>query len=85
MFVVQRDLRPDVFLIHTTASHALDNLFGFFIIDASLLSDDLTEDLVYLSRHVRSISTNVKVGLLLQEIVDKLAIFFDEVLYINLL
>lgn len=49
-----------------------------------MLSDDLCQDSVDLTGHVRGITTDVEVGLLLEELVDLFALLLEEMLHIDL-
>lgn len=58
-------LRPNVFLVDTTAAHALDHLLGFLFINSSFLCNNLSENFIDLSGHMGSVTANIEVGLLL--------------------
>ena len=81
----QAHLRPNVFLVDTTATHALDHLLSLRGIHSSFFGDDLSENIIDFSGHVSSITTDVEVGLLLEQVVDQFAILLDMMLHVNLL
>lgn len=50
----------------------------------ALLRNDLTKDHIYLTRHVGSITADVEISLLEEEVVDKLGMFAQLVLDVDL-
>jgi hypothetical protein len=77
--------RPNILLINPHAPHALDNPLGLLLIHTTLLSNNLGQHLVHLTRHVRRIATHVEIALLLQQVVDKFGVLLDKMLDIDLL
>ena len=63
----------------------LDHLLAPFRAEPTVFGDDMTQDEVDLAGHVSCISTDVEVGLLLEEIADEECLFAQPVLHIDLL
>lgn len=76
--------RPNILLVSTGVPHGFDNLFTLLGGQATMLSDDLAEDHVNFTRHVGRVAADIKVRLLLQEIVDKSAVLLELVLHVDL-
>lgn len=66
-------------------SHVLDYLFSLCFCNAPVFGQDLGQDCVDLASHVSSVTADVEVSLLLQELVDLLATLLQPVLDVNLL
>ena len=79
-------LRPDILLILITAPHVLHQFLPFLETNASLLTDDFPQYYIYLPRHVRRVTANVKISLsLLQQFVNKNTVLLKTLLDIDLL
>jgi hypothetical protein len=78
-------LRPNILLISATTPHILDDLLALLEIHAPLRGDKLTQHIVHLPRHVRGITTDVKIRLLGQEVVDELGVLPHQMLYVDFL
>lgn len=77
--------RPDILLVDTATPHALHYLLGLLFRHAALLLNDLRDDVVDFSRHVRCVTADVEVCFLQQQVVDELAVGLDVVLDVVLL
>jgi hypothetical protein len=69
--------RPHILLILVARPHRLDNLLALRLGHFPVLGDELAEQNVDLARHVGRVAADVEVGLLLKELVDLLAVFFN--------
>lgn len=58
------------YLILVRSSHAFNNLLGLRLCDATLLSHNLAKCCVDFPSHIRSVTTDVEVSLLLEELID---------------
>jgi hypothetical protein len=77
--------RPNIFLVSAGTSHVLDNLLCLLDIQPPLLGNNLAKHVVNLPRHMRRITTDVKIGFLGQEIVDEFGILLHQVLDVGFL
>lgn len=72
-------------MVTTTTPHMLHHLLSLLSRETTLVRNDLTKHKVDLTSHVRSIAANVERRLLLEQVADKLSMFAESVLDINLL
>lgn len=72
-----------MYLVLTSRTHSLDNLLTLRLWYTPLLSNNLRQHDIDLSCHVRRITTDVEVCLLLQELVDFLGVFLEAVLDVD--
>lgn len=63
----------------------LDNVLALLWREATLLRNNLAQDDVDFARHVRSVTTDVYVSLLLQQLIDQRGIFAQPVLNVDFL
>jgi hypothetical protein len=77
--------RPHIFLVHVATPHVLHYFLTLVEINSPLFGDNLAKEGIDFTCHVRGITTHVEVSLLLEEIVDKLGIFFQTMLNVDLL
>lgn len=76
-------LGPHVLLVLIASPHLLDDLLASLLTHTSLLRNDGAKHLVHLPRHIRSITTDVEIGLLLEEFVDLVCVLLQAVLDID--
>ena len=67
------------------SSHALDGLLALLLRYTTLFGDDLGEDVIDFACHVGSITTDVEVCLLLEELVDFFCSLLQSVLDVDFL
>lgn len=73
------------YLVLVGSSHVLDNLLTLGLRHATLLGNNLSEERVDFTCHVGGITADVKVGLLLKQLVDLLGPLLKAMLDVNLL
>jgi hypothetical protein len=70
-------------LVLTSRTHSLDNLLALRLRHTPLLRDNLRQHNIDLPCHVRCITADVEVCLLLQELVNFLGVFLEAVLDVD--
>ena len=78
-------LRPDIFLVLIRCPHSLDDLLALCLGDVPVLRDNLAKKCVDFASHVRCVTADVEVCLLLEQLVDLLAVLLQLVLNVDLL
>lgn len=78
-------LRPNIFLVLIRGSHTFHCILTLLLIHTALVGNDLSENIIDLSRHIRGITANVEVRLLLEELVDLLCSLLEAVLDVDFL
>src|SRR5579871_6432108 len=72
-----------ILLILVGSSHCLYNFLTLDLGKTTLFSDNLSDQGIDLTSHVRCITTNIKVSLFFQQFVDLRGMLFHLVLYID--
>lgn len=75
----------EAYLVQITTPQSLNQIVTLLLFETALLSENLSEDIVDLTSHAGSISTDVEVGTLLDELVDLLRVLGKSVLNVDLL
>lgn len=71
-------------MVATAAAHVLDHLLAALWTHAAAFGDDLTQYKVDLAGHVGRITTDVEVGLMLEEVADESGLLAQTVLDVDL-
>lgn len=73
------------YLVLVCGPHVLDNLLSLGLGLLPVLSNNLHQHRVNLASHVRSVTADVEIRLLLEQVVDDLPLLLEQVLDIDLL
>jgi hypothetical protein len=75
----------EAYLVQITTPQSLNQIVTLLLFETALFSENLSEDVVDLTSHAGSISTDIEVSTLLDELVDLLRVLGKSVLNVDLL
>lgn len=75
--------KEQAYLVLIRRTHTLHNLLRLRLHNATLLRNNLHQHRIHLTSHVRRIAADVKIRLLLQQLVDFLRLLLQAVLHVD--